>query len=68
MLQAAQRDGILPADIDPHLTIALMSGGIRQAMIGALASENRPDPEKLTDDIWRFIAAALHLPTDSSHS
>jgi AcrR family transcriptional regulator len=68
MLQAAQRDGILPADIDPHLTIALMSGGIRQAMIGALASENRPDPDKLTDDIWRFIAAALRLPTDSSHS
>jgi AcrR family transcriptional regulator len=68
MLQAAQRDGILPDDIDPHLTIALMSGGIRQALIGALSSENRPDPEQLTDDIWRFIAAALRLPTNPSPS
>ncbi|KRA40221.1 TetR/AcrR family transcriptional regulator [Devosia sp. Root635] len=66
MLQAAQRDGLLPDDIDPRLTIALMIGGIRQALIGALASETRPDPEKLTDDIWRFIAAALRLPHPSS--
>jgi AcrR family transcriptional regulator len=66
MLQAAQRDGIVPDDIDPHLTIALMIGGIRQALIGTLISEHRPDPGKLTNDIWAFIAAALRLtaPTD----
>jgi AcrR family transcriptional regulator len=61
MLQAAQRDGIVPDDIDPHLTIALMIGGIRQALIGTLMSEHRPDPGKLTNDIWAFIAAALRL-------
>lgn len=61
MLQAAQRDGIVPDDIDPHLTIALMIGGIRQALIGSLTSEHRPDPAKLTNDIWAFIAAALRL-------
>lgn len=60
-LQAAQRDGIVPDDIDPHLTIALMIGGIRQALIGTLMSEHRPDPGKLTNDIWAFIAAALRL-------
>jgi hypothetical protein len=47
--------------VDPHLTIALMIGGIRQALIGALLSEARPDPEKLTDEIWAFIAGALRL-------
>ena len=65
MLQAAQRDGIVPDDIDPHLTIALMIGGIRQALIGTLRSEQRPDPGKLTTDIWAFIAAALRLTTSS---
>jgi len=61
MLEAAQRGGLVPDHIDPHLTIALMIGGIRQALIGALMSEQRPDPEKLTDEIWAFIAGALRL-------
>jgi AcrR family transcriptional regulator len=61
MLQAAQRDGIVRDDIDPHLTIALMIGGIRQALIVSLTSEHRPDRGKLTKDIWAFMAAALRL-------
>ena len=61
MIEAAQRDGFVPGPIDPHLTIALMIGGIRQALIGALMSEQRPDPEKLTDEIWAFMAGALRL-------
>lgn len=61
MLIAAQRDGVVPGDIDPHLTIALMIGGIRQALLFALRQENRPPPEQLTDDIWAFNAAALRL-------
>lgn len=65
MLQAAQRDRIVPGDIDPHLTIALMIGGIRQALIGALTGERRPDPAKLADEIWAFMAAALRLPAGS---
>lgn len=62
MLEAAQRDGIVDADIDPRLTIALMIGGIRQALIEALTGERRPDPADLTDAIWAFMAAALRLP------
>jgi AcrR family transcriptional regulator len=61
MLESAQRDGLVPDHIDPHLTIALMIGGIRQALIGALMNERRPDPEKLTDEIWAFMAGALRL-------
>lgn len=65
MLKAAQRNGIVAHDIDPDLTIALMIGGIRQALIGALTRERRPDPDRLTDDIWAFMAAALGLTTRS---
>ena len=65
MLEAAQRDGVVPDRIDPHLTIAMMIGGIRQALIGALISEQRPDPEKLTDEIWAFMAGALRLTAGS---
>jgi AcrR family transcriptional regulator len=61
MLEAAQRDGIIQGDIDPQLTIALMIGGIRQALIGALTSKERPDPTKLTNDVWAFLAGALRL-------
>ena len=61
MLEAAQRGGIVRDDIDPHLAIALMIGGIRQALIGALMRKRRPDPTKLTNDIWAFMAAALRL-------
>jgi AcrR family transcriptional regulator len=66
MLEAAQRANIVALDIDPHLTIALMVGGIRQALIGALMLERRPDPEHLTDEIWAFMAAALRLTEKSN--
>jgi hypothetical protein len=65
MLQAAQHDGIVPDRINPALAIALMIGGIRQALIGALTSTHRPDPEKLTDEIWAFMAGALRLGSGS---
>jgi AcrR family transcriptional regulator len=61
-LRAGQRAGVIPADLDPRLTIALMIGGIRQALIGALAKGQRPDRQDLTDKIWVFIAGALRLP------
>lgn len=66
MIEAAQRANIVAIDIDPHLTIALMIGGIRQALIGALMREHRPDPEKLTDEIWAFMAGALRLTENAN--
>lgn len=65
-LRAGQRDGVIPADLDPRLTIALMIGGIRQALIGALTSSHRPDRAALTDKIWVFVAGALRLPAAGS--
>ena len=63
MLEAAKRDGIIPDHIVPELTIALMIGGIRQALVRALTSAQRPDPGKLANDIWAFMASALQLTT-----
>ncbi|HTK33772.1 MAG TPA: TetR/AcrR family transcriptional regulator [Caulobacteraceae bacterium] len=61
-IRAGQRNGVISADLDPRLTIALMIGGIRQALIGALTSSHRPDRSELTDKIWFFVAGALRLP------
>jgi AcrR family transcriptional regulator len=60
-LRAGQRDGVIPAELDPRLTIALLIGGIRQALIGALTSSHRPDRAELTDKIWVFVAGAMRL-------
>ena len=65
MLEAARRNGFVPDHIAPHLTIALMIGGIRQALVGVLISEERPDPGKLADEIWAFMAGALRLTAGS---
>lgn len=64
-LRVGQRDGVIPPDLDPRLTIALMIGGIRQALIGALTAAHRPDRVELTDKIWVFVAGALRLPFPS---
>lgn len=61
-LRAGQRDGVIPADLDPRLTIALLIGGIRQALIGALTGGHRPDRAELTDKIWTFVSGGLRLP------
>jgi hypothetical protein len=34
-------------------------------IIGVLMSKQRPDPEKLADEIWAFMAGALRLTTGS---
>jgi len=60
-LRAGQREGVIPNDLDPRLTIALLIGGIHQALIGALTNGNRPDPAELTDKIWVFVSGALRL-------
>lgn len=61
-IRAGQRAGAIPGDLDARLTIALMIGGIRQALIGALTADQRPDPKVLTEKIWFFVAGALRLP------
>lgn len=61
MIAAAQTQGILSDHLDPALTIALMVGGIRQALHEALTQDPRLNPQALADQIWAFMAAALGL-------
>lgn len=61
MIAVAQDEGILSKAIDPELTMALMVGGIRQALHSALRQEPRPDAQGLADKIWLFMAAGLGL-------
>ena len=63
-MRAGQRAGVVSTDLDPRLTIALVVGGIRQALIGALTKAHRPDRRDLTEKIWVFIAGALQLPPE----
>jgi len=42
-----------------------MIGGIRQALVGALAKPQRPDRDVLTHKIWIFVASALRLPPEA---
>jgi AcrR family transcriptional regulator len=65
-IRAGQRAGVIAGDIDARLTIALMIGGIRQALIGALTIDQRPDPAVLTEKIWFFVAGALRLPATAA--
>jgi AcrR family transcriptional regulator len=64
-LRTGQRQGAIPKRLDRHLTIALMIGGIRQALIAALAKQPRPDRAVLTQKIWMFITGALRLPEEA---
>lgn len=65
-LRMGQRLGVIPTDLDPRLTIALMIGGIRQALVGALTKTQRPDRHELTEKIWIFVAGALRLPPNAA--
>lgn len=67
MLVAAQRQGLLAESIDPELTIAMMIGGIRQAVLFAMMQTPRPQQRQLTDDIWSFMIAALQPNATPSH-
>lgn len=60
-IRCAQELGILPPHIDPDITIALMVGSIRQALLNVINRTPRPDPEQLTDDIWQFVSGGLRL-------
>ena len=65
-MRAGQRAGIVAPDLDPRLTIALVIGGIQQALVGVLTRANRPDRHELTEKIWVFVADALRLPPTSA--
>jgi len=64
-LRIGRHQGVIARSVDPRLTIALMIGGVRQALMEALTQRQRPDRSVLTERIWIFISGALRLPPGS---
>ena len=58
-VKSGQRSGEIPADLDAGLAAALMLGGVRQALAEVLARPRRPRPERVADQLWRLVVAAV---------
>ncbi len=58
-ISEGQENGDLRLDINLEITAAAIVGGIRQAIIQALASDTRLDKKIVIDQIWNYIAIPL---------
>jgi AcrR family transcriptional regulator len=58
---AGQRRGELPGDLDPRTVGAMVIGGFRVAMGEALTRARRPDPERLVEELWRFVVNGVRF-------
>lgn len=54
-VEAGQRRGELPADLDARTVGAMLIGGFRVAMGEALTRRRRPDVGVLVEELWRFV-------------
>ena len=61
----AQRRGEIPATTRPDVTVAMLLGGIHQAISTALASSGRPSPEELADALWTLVVSAVGAKPDA---
>jgi AcrR family transcriptional regulator len=60
-IRRGQRRGELPRGVDPELAGAAMFGAMQRVMVAAHARQPRPRPEKVTELLWRQIAAAVGI-------
>lgn len=60
-IELAQQKGEIPADLDAHLLGAMILGGLRQAIGQALGMQKRPGRDKITEQLWSFIAGTTQL-------
>ncbi|MFN3399151.1 MAG: hypothetical protein ACK4Z4_02315, partial [Ferrovibrio sp.] len=60
-IELAQQKGEIPDDLDSHLLGAMILGGLRQAIGQALGMPKRPSRDKITDQLWSFIAGTAQL-------
>ena len=55
------RRGDIGGHIDPTIAGAAITGAMRSGIMHAMAMRPRPDPAKLTHQIWGMIAGALDI-------
>ena len=60
-----QRDGEIPEDIDAGIAAAMILGGVRQALIEVLSRRDPPPPERVSDQLWRLVVAAVRCKEPS---
>jgi AcrR family transcriptional regulator len=60
-IELAQARGDIPGDLDAHLLGAMILGGLRQAIGQALSAPKRPGRERLTEQLWAFIAGTARF-------
>ena len=60
-ISQGQRHGFIAADIDAKVAAAAIIGGINQAVAQAIALRKRPASDRLTEQLWNFIAGGLSL-------
>jgi AcrR family transcriptional regulator len=60
-IRRGQKRGELSTSVDPELAGAAMFGAMQRVMVTALARKPRPRPERVTEILWRQIAAAVEL-------
>ncbi|QDO98535.1 TetR/AcrR family transcriptional regulator [Ferrovibrio terrae] len=60
-VELAQQKGEIPTDLDAHLLGAMILGGLRQAIGQVLGMTKRPTRDKITDQLWSFIAGTAQL-------
>ena len=56
--------GDIGQHIDPAIAGAAITGAMRGAIIHAMGMRPRPDPDKLTHQVWGMIAGALDIDRD----
>ncbi len=58
-VRSGQRSGEIPEDLDPGVASALILGGVRQALIEVLGRRRRPRADRVSDQLWRLVVAAV---------
>ena len=60
-IRRGQKRGELPASVDPELAGAAMFGAMQRVMVAALGRVPRPRPDRVTEILWRQVAAAVDI-------
>jgi AcrR family transcriptional regulator len=63
-IRDGQRRGEVDPGVDARLAGAAIFGALREAMVEALSRTRRPAAEKVIDQLWRQVAAAMRLVPD----
>ena len=56
-----QKSGTVDPQLKPEIAVALLMGGLTQALNTAITAKKRPAKSELLNNIWRFTVSALQL-------